>query len=213
MEAKSPLICIKWPWENHNQNPKTPNPNNHCNFDVPWIFKSMQTIGILTFNAFDSASKTLNHSIKTFNPNQLLNFGVNPKKKLSSKEQGEAELRALAMALASGKEATVLEFYSPKCRLCNSLLNLVMEIEMRNQEWVNVVMADAENAQWLPELLHYDIRYVPCFVLLDKHGSALAKTGVPSSRMHVVAGLSHLINMKKPPKFEDNKVASSRTVL
>lgn len=117
---------------------------------------------------------------------------------LSSEEQGEAEQRALASALASGKEATVVEFYSPKCRLCNSLLNLVLELEKRNSEYVNIVMADAENEKWLPELLYYDIRYVPCFVLLDNHGRALAKTGIPSSRLHVVAGLSHLLNMKRP---------------
>ncbi|KAI3930834.1 hypothetical protein MKX01_037280 [Papaver californicum] len=104
-------------------------------------------------------------------------------KKLSPEEQGEAENRALALALASGKEATVMEFYSPKCRLRNSLLDFVMEIESRNSDWLNIVMADAENEKWLPELLHYDVRYVPCFVLLDKDGRALAKTGVPTSRM------------------------------
>ncbi|CAN4117767.1 unnamed protein product [Withania somnifera] len=58
-------------------------------------------------------------------------------------------------------------------------------------------MADAENDQWLPELLHYDIKYVPCFVLLDKYGRALAKTGVPSSRRHVLAGVSHLLKMRR----------------
>lgn len=50
------------------------------------------------------------------------------------------------------------------------------------------------------QLLHYDVRYVPCFVLLDKNGMALAKTGVPSSRLHVVAGVSHLVNMKSPQR-------------
>lgn len=52
------------------------------------------------------------------------------------------------------------------------------------------------------QLLHYDIKYVPCFVLLDEHGRALAKTGVPTSRMHVVAGLSHLLQLKKPPRLK-----------
>lgn len=50
------------------------------------------------------------------------------------------------------------------------------------------------------QLLHYDINYVPCFVLLDKDGKALAKTGIPSSRLHVVAGISHLLKMKRPLK-------------
>lgn len=48
------------------------------------------------------------------------------------------------------------------------------------------------------QLLNYDVRYVPCFVLLDKRGKALAKTGVPSSRLHVIAGVSHLLKMKRP---------------
>lgn len=117
---------------------------------------------------------------------------------MSPEEQGEAEQRAFAAALASGKEATVLEFYSPKCRLCNSLLSFVMEVENRNSDWLNIVMADAENDKWLPELLHYDIKYVPCFVLMDKYGRALAKTGVPNSRLHVIAGISHLLKMKRP---------------
>ncbi|KAG6409898.1 hypothetical protein SASPL_127940 [Salvia splendens] len=98
------------------------------------------------------------------------------------------------------RDATLLEFYSPKCRLCNSLRPFVTEIENRNSDWFNIVMADAENDMWLPELLHYDIKYVPCFVLVDKHGNALAKTGIPNSRLHVVAGVSHLLKMRRPVK-------------
>ncbi|KAH9758397.1 Thioredoxin domain-containing protein [Citrus sinensis] len=98
------------------------------------------------------------------------------KRILSPEEQGEAEQRAFASALASRKEATVIEFYSPKCSLCNSLIAFVTEVESRNSNWLNIVMADAENEKWLPELLHYDINYVPCFVLLDKDGKALGKT-------------------------------------
>lgn len=116
----------------------------------------------------------------------------------SGAEQAEAEQRAFAAALASGKEATLLEFYSPKCRLCNSLLGFVLEMETRNTQWLNVVMADAENQKWLPELLNYDVSYVPCFVLIDNKGRALAKSGVPNSRLHVIAGLSHLLKMKRP---------------
>lgn len=127
-----------------------------------------------------------------------ISFETKKKKMLTPEEQGEAELRELAVALASGKEATMIEFYSPKCRLCNSLEKFVLEMENRNSEWLNMVMADAENDKWLPELLHYDIRYVPCFVILDKQGRALAKTGIPNSRLHVVAGVYHLLKMKRP---------------
>jgi hypothetical protein len=83
----------------------------------------------------------------------------NKKEKMASSgaEQAEAEQRAFAAALASGKEATLLEFYSPKCRLCNSLLGFVLEMETRNTQWLNVVMADAENQKWLPEVSYFHI--------------------------------------------------------
>ncbi|XP_039023865.1 uncharacterized protein LOC120156634 [Hibiscus syriacus] len=197
---KQNLFCLKWPWDVNKQT-KSP---NLCNFEGPWLFKSMQNLGSLVLNTFDSVSKPSRLWVNNFKPIQLAsgatqNNNLKFKGKTSSpQEQGEAEQRAFASALASGKEATVIEFYSPKCSLCNSLLKFVMEVENRNSDWLNIVLADAENEKWLPELLHYDIKYVPCFVLLDKNGWALAKTGIPSSRLHVVAGLSHLLKMKRP---------------
>ncbi|GMN35342.1 hypothetical protein TIFTF001_005238 [Ficus carica] len=178
---------------------------NDCTFEAPWLFKSMQIVGSVAFKFINSVSKSSHpwmNNFKPFHSNPETNQSkvLKTKRSLNPEEQGEAEHRAFASALASGKEATVLEFYSPKCRLCNSLLNFVLEIEGRNSDWLNIVMVDAENEKWLPELLHYDIRYVPCFVLLDKKGRALAKTGVPSSRLHVIAGLSHLLKMKRPQK-------------
>ncbi|KAL2925392.1 Isopenicillin N epimerase component 1, partial [Bienertia sinuspersici] len=47
------------------------------------------------------------------------NNGVKPRRT----SRGRAG-RNLAMALASVKKATVVEFYSPNCTLCNSLLSL-----------------------------------------------------------------------------------------
>ncbi|WOG90682.1 hypothetical protein DCAR_0309926 [Daucus carota subsp. sativus] len=186
---QTPLICFKWPWDANATTPQNPNTTttSSCNFETPWIFKSMLSITSLASNLITSISK----------PQFQLK---NDRKKLSGDEQAELEQRAFACALASDKEATVLEFYARNCRLCNSLVAFVGEVEKRNEEWLNVVMADAENDKWLPELLHYDVRYVPCFVLLDKNGRALAKTGVPSSRLHVLAGVSHLVKMKSPQR-------------
>ncbi|KNA17092.1 hypothetical protein SOVF_083310 [Spinacia oleracea] len=218
-----PIFCLKLPWDNtSNQHQKNPSPSP-CDFDTPWLIKSLQTLGTLSFNFINSISKNTSNNNNNNSPlqNFQFNFAVfsqkskinhenslNLKEKqpvgkgltLTPEEQAESEQRAFAMALASGKEATVLEFYSPKCRLCNSLLGFVMDVENRNSDWLSIVMADAENEKWLPELLHYDIKYVPCFVILDKHGKALAKTGVPSSRLHVVAGISHLLKLKHPPQ-------------
>ncbi|XP_068655451.1 uncharacterized protein [Aristolochia californica] len=203
--AFPPKLCLQFPWSRE-QNTKNPSP---CTFEPPFLFKSLQSIQFLVFNLFDSASKTLDFSKKSFRPLQFARSDLNDKNARinlrSPDEQGELEHRALASALASGKDATIVEFYSPRCRLCSSLLDLVMELESRNADWLNIVLADAENEKWLPELLHYDIKYVPCFVLLDKTGSALAKTGVPSSRHHVVAGLHHLLQMKQPQKNKGSR--------
>lgn len=187
--SKNPIFCLKWPWD-ANPNPKNPNPNT-CTLETPWIFKSLQTVGSIALD-FVKSSPLVKHQFDQKNGLKTM------KKRLSLEEQGEAEQIALACALRSGKEATMVEFYSPKCRLCNSLVNFVAEVEKKNSDWLNIVMVDAENDKWLPELLHYDISYVPCFVLLDKYGRGLAKTGVPHSRLHVIAGLSHLLKLKQP---------------
>ncbi|KAJ6810797.1 uncharacterized protein M6B38_104710 [Iris pallida] len=177
---KTPLICWRWPWD------EITSTNSPCgNLELPWLFKSLKTL--------TSLAQTL-----LVDPHHRQTPARKASLSLSREEQGEAEHRALAAALASGKEATVVEFYSPKCRLCSSLLGLVLDLEAKNSDWASFVLADAENEKWLPELVHYDIKYVPCFVLLDKYGRALAKTGVPTSRMHVIAGLSHLLQLKKP---------------
>lgn len=138
----SPLICWKWPF--------SPNPNPNPSLascgdprDLPWLFKSLKTLGSLAQGlliADPLSSSSVSVGVK-----------ASPQR-LRAAAQGEAEQRALAAALKSGKEATVLEFYSPKCRLCNSLLGLVLDLERKNEDWVSFVFADAENEQWLPEV-------------------------------------------------------------
>ncbi|XP_071711013.1 thioredoxin-like protein HCF164, chloroplastic [Rutidosis leptorrhynchoides] len=187
---KQPFFCLKWPWDinsNPNTTSNTTKPLNSCSSGPPWLFKSFQTIGSLASTLVDSIS----------NPQTKTPIRASSTKSLNCEDQGELEQRALACALTNGKDATVIEFYSPKCSLCNSMVDFVGHVENKNADWLNIVMVDAENDKWLPELLHYDIKYVPCFVLLDKDGNALAKTGVPSSRLHVVAGVSHLLKLKR----------------
>lgn len=159
---KQPFFCLKWPWQN-NQNPRNP---NVCTFEGPWLFRSLQNLGSIAFNSFNSYSKSSNSWINSFNPSQLStrasqnNCSKSKKRILSPEEQGEAEQRAFATALASEKEATVIEFYSPKCRLCNSLLTFVTEVEGRNSNWLNIVMADAENEKWLPEVVIHFLTFL-----------------------------------------------------
>lgn len=151
---KQPLFCLKWPWD-MNPNPQT-NTASVCTFEGPWLFKSLQSLGSIAFNFVHSVSKAPSSSVNHFKPSQLDARTNQIKTILSPEEQGEAEHRAFASALATEKDATMIEFYSPKCRLCNSLLNSVVEVERRNSDWLNIVMADAENEKWLPE-----VPYIP----------------------------------------------------
>jgi len=80
---------------------------------------------------------------------------MTPKKesrRLTAEEQGDAEERALAIALAGRQKATLLEFYSPRCTLCQSLLKVIEDVERREGDWLRIVMADVENKKWLPEV-------------------------------------------------------------
>jgi hypothetical protein len=60
----------------------------------------------------------------------------------------EAEQRALA----GGRDAAVLEFYSPWLRLCASLQGLVRELEDGAGGWTGFAIADAEDDRWLAEV-------------------------------------------------------------
>ncbi|XP_062198067.1 uncharacterized protein LOC133900831 [Phragmites australis] len=191
-----PFVCFKWPWSS-NPNP-SPSPSPCGDLELPWLFKSVRTLaqGLLIAGDLPSPASVRGGGGR----GRQRNTGA----AAVEADRGDAEQRALAAALASGRPATVLEFYSPRCRLCASLQGIVQEIEEGSGGSASFVLADAEDDRWLPELLHYDIRYVPCFVLLDKHGRALAKTGVPTSRQHVISGLHHLLKMEHPSRHEGN---------
>ncbi|KAG0487299.1 hypothetical protein HPP92_009394 [Vanilla planifolia] len=147
-KAKHPLLCWRWPWD---ASPQPENPNTCGTLDMPWLFKSLQSLGWLArTRLFNLAAVYPGDPSVKARPQA---FKLPVASKLSHEDQGEAEQRALASALAGGKEATVIEFYSPRCRLCNSLLHLVLEVEARNSEWVSFVLVDAENEKWLPEIL------------------------------------------------------------
>ncbi|WVZ50808.1 hypothetical protein U9M48_002030 [Paspalum notatum var. saurae] len=200
-----PFVCFKWPW---NPNPQSSGPSSSpspCgDLELPWLFKSVRTLarGLLIAGDLPPSPPASADGRGA----RRRGWG-SPGAIQAEADRGDAEQRALAAALASGRPATVLEFYSPRCRLCASLQGLVRELEDSAGGSAGFVLADAEDDRWLPELLHYDIRYVPCFVLLDKHGRALAKTGVPTSRQHVIAGLHHLLTMQQPTGHEGDQSA------
>ncbi|KAG2558512.1 uncharacterized protein LOC120686296 [Panicum virgatum] len=183
--AKPPqFICFKWPWGPNPGPSPDPGPSPCGDLELPWLFKSIRTLAQGLVIAGDLPP---------------------PPAPAAGGGRRRRGWGRPGSALARGRPATVLEFYSPRCRLCASLQGLVRELEEQAGGAAGFVLADAEDDRWLPELLHYDIRYVPCFVLLDKHGRALAKTGVPTSRQHVIAGLHHLLKMERPSGHEGNQ--------
>ncbi|KAL6841631.1 hypothetical protein ACP4OV_028570 [Aristida adscensionis] len=193
-----PLVCFRWPWNSDSK--ESPSPSPCGDLELPWLFKSIRTVarGLLIAGDLPASASVVGGG------------GARGRQRHSGyaaveADRGDVEQRALAAALSSGRPATVLEFYSPRCRLCASLQGLVRELEDRADGSASFVLADAEDDRWLPELLHYDIRYVPCFVLLDNQGQALAKTGVPTSRQHVIAGLHHLLKIDQPSGQEGNQ--------
>eukprot|EP00252_Welwitschia_mirabilis_P019523 TRINITY_DN4533_c0_g2_i2.p1 TRINITY_DN4533_c0_g2~~TRINITY_DN4533_c0_g2_i2.p1 ORF type:complete len:216 (+),score=29.12 TRINITY_DN4533_c0_g2_i2:78-725(+) len=181
-----------------------------CKWEMPWLFQSLLN---LASTVVSGLHHHVNNSHDSKKPVIVERQSIIKKQSFTlpwgrQSSRDDSELRALAAALQSKKNATVIEFYSPKCRLCSSMSSVVSRIQSDNSDWLNIVMADVENRAWLPEVIHYDIKYVPCFVLLDKCGTALAKTGTPVSRLHVLTGLFHLLEILQPAKKRGNVICT-----
>lgn len=126
---------------------------------LPWPFKPLHSLGHQVFHQFSGTTRirVSNSEPRLSEANLTARFGqwVTQKKesrRLSADEQGDAEERALAIALAGRQKATLLEFYSPRCTLCQSLLKVIEDVERREGDWLRIVMADVENKKWLPEV-------------------------------------------------------------
>ncbi|KAL5139143.1 hypothetical protein HKD37_10G029140 [Glycine soja] len=127
-KPKQPEFCLKWPRNDANPNSNfNPSP---CKFEGPWPWKSLKNLGLIAFS-FASLCFDLEEE------NESNNSGV----------KGRAESICVG---SSEWEVTLVEFYSPKCRHCNSLLKYFSKVETCNSNWLNIVMADAENPNWLP---------------------------------------------------------------
>ncbi|MCO5576175.1 hypothetical protein L7F22_029983 [Adiantum nelumboides] len=187
-KKEPPWLCLRWP-------SKEASTSGGCTLEAPLPVKALRNIGQFLIQSISRLQNIPATRPLLVDSQKRVETGNTP---LSPQEQGQAEQRALALALSLKKPATVLEFYSPKCTLCRSLLPTILEVESRNAAWLNIVLADVENKLWLPEVLLYDINYVPCFVLLDSTGTALSKTGTPFSRLHVLTGLSYLLESLRP---------------
>eukprot|EP00873_Tetraselmis_striata_P003720 jgi/Tetstr1/423984/TSEL_014595.t1 len=108
-----------------------------------------------------------------------------------SPAQEEAQL---ASVLADRQRHSLLLFYSAQCRLCAALQPVVAELEAEHAGRLGVARLNTDHeAQWAPEMIHYEVQAVPCFVLLAPDGSALCKTTAPRSLEHMRACLGYIV--------------------
>lgn len=103
--------------------------------------------------------------------------------------------QALIHALSQQKH-TLLYFHSAACNLCRSISGVVSQEHARRSQSLSLCSICTDGTQaFAPEMLNYDVQSVPCFVLLDKKGLAVAKSDKPRSKGHVTAALSELLSL------------------
>jgi hypothetical protein len=142
-----PLLCFKWPWNPNPQPSASQSPSPCGDLELPWLFKSIRALAQGLLIAGDLPAPA---SVGT--SGGLRGRGMRSGPVAVEADRGDAEQRALAAALASGRAVTVLEFYSPRCRLCASLQGFVRELEDGAAGSASFVLADAEDDRWLPEV-------------------------------------------------------------
>jgi len=146
-----PSICFKWPWGPNPGPSPDPGPSPCGGLELPWLFKSIRTLARGLVIAGDLPPPP---APAAGGGGRRRGWG-RPGAAQVEADRGDAEQRALAAALARGRPATVLEFYSPRCRLCASLQGLVRELEEQAGGAAGFVLADAEDDRWLPEVRRF----------------------------------------------------------
>jgi hypothetical protein len=77
-----------------------------------------------------------------------------------------------------------------------SLFRLVVTLQRHHSERCHSV-SSAKSTRFV-QVVHYDVTYVPCFMYLTPSGTAMAKTGVPHSKTHVLDGLQKVMSGAHP---------------
>ena len=148
-----PFICFKWPWGPNPGPSPDPGPSPCGDLELPWLFKSIRTLAQGLVIAGDLPPPP---APAAGGGGRRRGWG-RPGAAQVEADRGDAEQRALAAALVRGGPATVLEFYSLRCRLCASLQGLVRELEEEQRAGgaAAFVLADAEDDRWLPEVRRF----------------------------------------------------------
>ena len=67
-------------------------------------------------------------------------------------------------------------------------------LQVQQQGTVEVVRIDSLQSCWGPEILHYNIETIPCFVLLNEKGQAVGKTLSTKHKAAVEQALDSLLS-------------------
>ncbi|KAF6255169.1 hypothetical protein COO60DRAFT_246886 [Scenedesmus sp. NREL 46B-D3] len=123
-----------------------------------------------------------------------------PGKDLPDKDSSSRDERGLCGALGDTKQSLVY-FYSSKCLLCRSVAPTVEQEREKRSSWLSFAsVCTDDQAKWAPEMINYQIESVPCFVLLDKQGNAVAKSGRPRGKAHLTSSLQALLRLATEPQ-------------
>uniref|UniRef100_A0A7S1SU75 Thioredoxin domain-containing protein n=1 Tax=Tetraselmis chuii TaxID=63592 RepID=A0A7S1SU75_9CHLO len=102
----------------------------------------------------------------------------------------------LGRVLADKQRYSLLLFYSSHCKLCQALQPVVEEVETNERHRLSVARLNTDHeVQWAPEMLHYQVDTVPCFILLAPDGSALCRTTAPRSLDHMTRCLQQMVDL------------------
>eukprot|EP01026_Neomeris_dumetosa_P054078 TRINITY_DN48448_c0_g1_i1.p2 TRINITY_DN48448_c0_g1~~TRINITY_DN48448_c0_g1_i1.p2 ORF type:complete len:141 (+),score=14.47 TRINITY_DN48448_c0_g1_i1:147-569(+) len=101
----------------------------------------------------------------------------------------------LAQSQLQKHKNQLIMFYSNNCSLCKSLQQFVVDLEKKEKEKLIISKICVDNEkEWVPEMLRYQIDYVPCFVACKAEGkSAIGKTSQPISKQTVIQGIRELL--------------------
>uniref|UniRef100_A0A7R9YYD1 Thioredoxin domain-containing protein n=1 Tax=Chlamydomonas euryale TaxID=1486919 RepID=A0A7R9YYD1_9CHLO len=110
-------------------------------------------------------------------------------------------LRTAIHAL-SERRPRMLFFYSRACSLCKQLApRLEAAVVDSAAPPVAAVPICCDNQlAWAPEMLHYDVQQVPCFVLLNEDGVAVGKSGEPRDLLQMTEAMEFLLALAPPVK-------------
>eukprot|EP00882_Tetradesmus_deserticola_P024409 GHRQ01026675.1.p2 GENE.GHRQ01026675.1~~GHRQ01026675.1.p2 ORF type:complete len:128 (+),score=15.64 GHRQ01026675.1:60-443(+) len=116
------------------------------------------------------------------------------------KHSSNRDERDFCGALGDSKQSLVY-FYSSTCLLCRSVAPTVEQEREKRSSWLGFAsVCTDDQANWAPEMINYQIESVPCFVLLDKQGNAVAKTGKPRGKAHLTSALHTLLRLASDPQ-------------